>query len=509
MAEDIQILEHYLTSTGAVGATTGKPYSVIPSAPGKPIVYLRVPRRREGLGSEMRPGSKQREIMEQVLGTFKEDVVKLYFDKLHPCFPIIDEKTFHELWQRDPDRISSTIVCDMYAVALKFWNTSGQLKSHQRPDLAFMWNQAVAGLQEDFLGSTISTVHAALLDLIGRPVLSITGNIVTLGRTITLAHSLGLHRDPSSWHATEHEKNVRIRLWWGVLIHDHWSSLAHGTPPLVQRQNYDVPLPDALNGTTASSFPQLCALSQILGTLLPLVYSLHGGHEETMRQVRKSECDLDDWQRRLPTSLHYKRDASTGTPNGVSNLQFCYLSVKLLLCRIAFKAAISESAIAEARSYRLAMLREAAIALTDFVTALDSTQLAEFWLPYTAHLLVTATTILLRCLLESTDVTTKHTCAEKLVRLVSTLKVSKEEHDWDLADFCLERCSEPISKISSALGIVDEATGSSAGAVAQAPVADESIAAGLPGPVEDWPLDVLFPVDSLDYPFDAMWDMPL
>ncbi|SMR56712.1 unnamed protein product [Zymoseptoria tritici ST99CH_1E4] len=396
MAEDIQILEHYLTSTGAVGANTVKPYSVIPSAPGKPIVYLRVPRRREGLGSEMRPGSKQKEIMEQVLGTFKEDVVKLYFDKLHPCFPIIDEKTFHELWQRDPDRISSTIVCDF------------------------------------------------------------------------------------SWHSAVGAEAI-----------------------------YDVPLPNALNGTTESSFPQLCALSQILGTLLPLVYSLHGGHEETMRQVRKSECDLDDWQRRLPTSLHYKRDASTGTPNGVSNLQFCYLSVKLLLCRIAFKAAISESAIAEARSYRLAMLREAAIALTDFVTALDSTQLAEFWLPYTAHLLVTATTILLRCLLESTDVTTKHTCAEKLVRLVSTLKVSKEEHDWDLADFCLERCSEPISKISSALGIVDEATGSSAGAVAQAPVADESIAAGLPGPVEDWPLDVLFPVDSLDYPFDAMWDLPL
>jgi hypothetical protein len=145
-----------------------------------------------------------------------------YFSHLHPCFPIIDEKTFHELWQKDPSRISSTIVCDIYAAALLFWNTSSHLKSHHRPDLAFMWNQAVAGLQEDFLGSTISTVHAALLDLIGRPVLSITGNIVTLGRTITLAHSLGLHRDPSSWRATENEKNVRIRLWWGVLIHDHW-----------------------------------------------------------------------------------------------------------------------------------------------------------------------------------------------------------------------------------------------------------------------------------------------
>jgi hypothetical protein len=77
MAEDIQVLEHYLTSTGTVGATTGKPYSVVPSAPGKPVVYLTVPRRREGLRGEAKPGLKQREVMEQILGQFKDEVVKL------------------------------------------------------------------------------------------------------------------------------------------------------------------------------------------------------------------------------------------------------------------------------------------------------------------------------------------------------------------------------------------------------------------------------------------------
>lgn len=84
----------------------------------------------------------------------------------------------------------------------------------------------MAAMQEDYLGSTASTVQASLLDLIGRPVFSITGNIATLGRTVTLAQSLGFHRDPTNWKATEHEKNVRIRLWWGVVIHDHWSVFA-------------------------------------------------------------------------------------------------------------------------------------------------------------------------------------------------------------------------------------------------------------------------------------------
>ena len=145
-----------------------------------------------------------------------------YFDKLHPCFPVIDEASFQELWHKHPDRISSALVCDVYASALHFWTTSDRLKQFPRPDLVFMWNQAVAAIQEDYLGSTISTLHASLLDLIGRPVISITGNIVTMGRTVMLAHSLGLHRDPSAWRATEHEKQVRVRLWWGVLIHDYW-----------------------------------------------------------------------------------------------------------------------------------------------------------------------------------------------------------------------------------------------------------------------------------------------
>lgn len=102
------------------------------------------------------------------------------------------------------------------------WETSNTLARRQRPDVIFCWNLAVAALQEDFASSTMSTVHAAVLDLLGRPVISIPGNISTLGRTVTLAHSLGLHRDPSAWKASDREKSVRIRLFWGVFIHDAW-----------------------------------------------------------------------------------------------------------------------------------------------------------------------------------------------------------------------------------------------------------------------------------------------
>lgn len=100
----------------------------------------------------------------------------------------------------------------MYAPALLYWQRSEVLRQHPRPDLNFVWNNAVTALQDDFLGPTISTTHAALLDMVGRPVGAVIGNIVNAGRVVTLAQSLGLHRDPSLWNSSAHEKNVRIRL---------------------------------------------------------------------------------------------------------------------------------------------------------------------------------------------------------------------------------------------------------------------------------------------------------
>lgn len=73
------------------------------------------------------------------------------------------------------------------------------------------------------MAPSLTTVHAALLDMLGRPIYHVTGNIINAGRTVSLAHSQGLHRDPTEWRASSAEKSLRIRLWWGVLIHDHWS----------------------------------------------------------------------------------------------------------------------------------------------------------------------------------------------------------------------------------------------------------------------------------------------
>jgi hypothetical protein len=515
MAEDITVLQQYLTpttSTPTKRSTPLKPYSTISTSSGDiPVVYMTVPKRRQGLRAAVDPGRAQREVIEQVLNPLASEVRKVYFDHLHPCFPILDERTFQDMWDTNNDRISSTLVCDLYASALSVWNRSAVLCHHIRPDPHFIWNQAVSALQDDFMAPTISTVHAAVLDLLGRPVIGVTGNIVNAGRIVTLAQSLGLHRNPSSWKATDHEKGVRINLWWGILIHDYWSSIGHGTPPTINPLYFDVPIP-AIESTIVpdsesqarSTFVHLCTLSQILGDILPLVYSIQQDPNEIKRQLRKAECKLDDWILELPEYLRPNFTTAV-VVNGSSNLWFAYLSVKVLVCRLSFRAGSTEAQKSpETRQYQLAMLRHAASDVADFIITLTEAQLLEFWMPYTSYLLVTAATILLRCTIESSDLNTKKTCMIKLVAFRDRLRTAQTESQWDLAEFCLERCDEPIQKIADAIGIFPQRI--SMTALVDEPPAAASGESDLLSIDPSEMTDFFLPVDPLDYPWETLWD---
>lgn len=75
-AEDIQILEKYLTKEHPYSKPSPQ-YNTIARSPGNPVLYLSVPKRREGLKLEKNPGTSQKEILEQILGPFRDDLVGL------------------------------------------------------------------------------------------------------------------------------------------------------------------------------------------------------------------------------------------------------------------------------------------------------------------------------------------------------------------------------------------------------------------------------------------------
>lgn len=558
MSEDIAILEKYLSSQAAPRDVAAKlPYSMVSNNPGNPVFYLTVRRDHKMFKAGPDPGRGQREVLEQVLHPHAEEVRKVYFDHLHPAFPVLDETMFNEMWSKDNERISAALLCNLYATALSFWHKSDLLQYHAqaKPDAIFVWNQAIAALQDDFTAPTISTIHAALLNQVGRPVAQVTWNIVNAGRTATLAQSMGLHRDPTTWNATPHEKSVRIRLWWGILIHDYWSSIGHGIPPTINSRYYDVPVPtpeilappgssEAFQRAT-TSFMYFCELTKILGDLIPFVYALDLNTNEVWPQLRAIETALDAWAASLPPYLHasaseglHPLQPSPFSPplptNGSSNLWFSYLSLKLLVSRLALKLTMSEPSSA-ARSHYLSLLRSASSSVATFITRLSDAQLFEFWMPYTAYLLVTATTILLRCTIECPDTGLKRECAETLVALRERLKAGLEA-GWDLGEFCIDRCAEPIGRVADALGISTTASTaalqSDAAATAhthtQAQQQQQQVPIGSTGQLHTGltpnpnPIDqagaamgmggltadpnFFLPIDSLDFPWENMWD---
>ncbi|KAE8393677.1 fungal-specific transcription factor domain-containing protein [Aspergillus alliaceus] len=515
ISEDIQILERYMSSSSSSLSSVGRSGSS-----DIPPVYLRAPRRREGLSMATDPGKRQKEIVMQVLQPYTDEMVRLYFEEIHPAFPLLDEQLFMELYKVG-DKLSPVLVCYFLAMCLLLWHQSPLLRQFPKPDTFFIWNLAVEALQQDFLAPTMSTMYSVLLDLTGRPIYSMLVNTVNNGRAVTLAQTLGLNRDPTHWRRPKSEKSLRIRLWWAVVIHDRWSSFAHGISPTITKSRYDVPIPvlsDIITGPTqsdtrikaANSFIYLCTLSEILGEVLPLVYDLNINQKEIRKQIRRLETDLDEWEDRLPS---YLRRDSEETPrvSGSSNLQLGYLAVRLLLNRISLHVTTLSTDIDRLQTtrYHLSQLRISAQEIVTYVCSLTKAQLQEFWLPYTAHHLILTVIILLRCTVESTDKAIISTCKTSLQNLWTKLQ-SAAEDGWDLATMCISQCKESVVKVLD--GSVSDMKGnkSVAGESLQedygrvVPAQDDGRSPVLSGGEL---LPDILPFSNPDISFDNQWDV--
>jgi hypothetical protein len=90
MAEDLNILEAYITSRPGATTLAKRPYNRISKSANDSVMYLPVPKRRQKLSVRKDPpGRVQRDVMDEVLGPLKEEVVKLYILVFHlppsPC----------------------------------------------------------------------------------------------------------------------------------------------------------------------------------------------------------------------------------------------------------------------------------------------------------------------------------------------------------------------------------------------------------------------------------------
>ncbi|KAF2005820.1 C6 transcription factor-like protein [Amniculicola lignicola CBS 123094] len=508
VAEDMAILQKHIVQHGPNDADSGHLYQTLSHDAGNLIVYHTVPRYRTGLRPEMGAGKAQRDIIEQIIGPFRNEVIDLFLKHIQPHFPILDDESCSALRKRSLDKIPNTVACVVYATGAPFWRRSDILKIHPKPDSYYMWTKAIASVIEDFLSPALSTVCGAILDQTGRPSMSIISNITSCGRTVSLAQTFGLHRDPSTWNITDHEKATRIRLWWGVIITDYWGSVAYGTPPHIAKGAYDVPIPDidsliSVKATTAQKyastcFIHLCALTELLGDILPLVYHIKPIPEKLEKRVQKLKDVLSDLESQLPEWVPL--------PNrtGSSNLWFCLLSVRVLLNRVALRAAMLTSDTTLQAS-RLGELRSSSTAVLDFVLSLGESQFQDFWLPYTAHMLVLSVMVSLRCAVEAPEAEVRSASISKLERVIIHIQHAKDTYDWDLANHCLERYSNTISKIAS-LAVREPRSPAVAEAANETDGTEPQSALTFEDPT--FPLSDLLDPNSFDFSWEALWDTP-
>ena len=144
-----------------------------------------------------------------------------YFEEIHPCFPIVEEKC---LLARlgNMDEIPQSFLCNLYASMLFYWDLSPSLARHPRPDQDLAWQVALAANLDDAQKQDLGTLVTTILNISGRPSVNLTGNTMNVARIVALSHGIGLNHDPTDWKISAQEKNMRRKLWWAVLIHDRW-----------------------------------------------------------------------------------------------------------------------------------------------------------------------------------------------------------------------------------------------------------------------------------------------
>jgi hypothetical protein len=85
LASDAQVVEQYMSPEERTGGVE-VPYNVYSNDKEQPILYTKVARRRPGFKSKGYAGAKEREILEQILGPFTNELVDLYATSLRSKF---------------------------------------------------------------------------------------------------------------------------------------------------------------------------------------------------------------------------------------------------------------------------------------------------------------------------------------------------------------------------------------------------------------------------------------
>ncbi|KAM5441122.1 hypothetical protein MferCBS31731_003910 [Microsporum ferrugineum] len=275
--------------------------------------------------------------VEGIVGDRADSLVRLYFEHVHPAFPILSKGRFLREYMQDKYKIPPSLRGAVYGLASPFMNQDSALSGTQPINQADLFEHVHSSLNRELESPKIATLQACLLVLHEQPAENGTTESPKVwafsGQAVSCAHALGLHRDPTFWDIPDGEKRLRRKLWWATYYTDKWTSICHGNPPHIHNGSFDtkdIEIEDLVSDedVAGQTFPAFvregdwpCALSlavrfierikltKILDNVLGCSFTLAGYSESIKGYLAKEEpllrCQaaLQDWMSFLPQCL--------------------------------------------------------------------------------------------------------------------------------------------------------------------------------------------------------------
>ncbi|KAF2035877.1 hypothetical protein EK21DRAFT_53313 [Setomelanomma holmii] len=345
--------------------------------------------------------------VEQLIHPHGPALLDLYFQVVHPNFPIIQKHLFVERYRNGDRSFSPALLAGMYILALNWWSFNPNLAKYSKPDAARLEAIAMKSLTAAMERPKLSTVQAGLL-LLQRPEAdswSLTTQLVAIGQ------ELGLHLDCTSWSVPLWERGLRKRIAWALYMQDKWSSLIHGRPSHIFNANWAVkPISEEdfneegdgyetrqdetedeqeENHRGRILFAQMIALTQIMAEVMDTFYTqiaihdfANAGKKSTeliLARAKPVQIKLRQWHERLPAEVKMHAPLTKNKLTSTGYLHLAYFATEITLHRRIVQSLDSTNP----DSYGLFMCRNAAktrlISAMDFVNRLKPEHLQAFW----------------------------------------------------------------------------------------------------------------------------------
>ncbi|KAI8371364.1 fungal-specific transcription factor domain-containing protein [Radiomyces spectabilis] len=364
------------------------------------------------------------------------DLIHLYFEHVHPYFPIVHRTTFQQQLQRPKPCI--LLLNAMYAVASRWKSTPPS--STDTP--GWRYYQTALGLIDIYTDAPrLTTVQALLLlvkyhEHVRRPGFFWRTHFY-FQIIVRMCKDLGLPREvPRTVQASAVELELRKRTFWAVYIYDNMMSTEQGSQASFDVDTCTVDYPNRLPDEEQDlmiHFHWLSKVTRLHGAVLQFMREKYGGQEEErMDQAMNEEKEFSSLQTHLESlTNHLTRTISVpeATETGPPASRFLYLAfhfVTILLHRpYAFNDAQDKYDPTTHRNHCV----ESATVITDIVQTLISDGVACLYYAFRGiqqiiHYLTAALTIHRLC---------NHSKYEQTVRLLKQLldKTPATELDAD------------------------------------------------------------------------------